>query len=71
MLLCGRRFQPSFAATYAMSMMPPHDRRYTEDWAAALEEENARRAATEARWDEEEAARQAESRGDYEASLTR
>jgi hypothetical protein len=27
--------QPSLAALYAMSMMPPHDRRYTEDRAAA------------------------------------
>ena len=63
--------QPSLAAVFAMSMVPPHDPRYTADWAAALEKDNARRAATEARWAEEEAARQEESRRAYEASLRR
>jgi predicted transcriptional regulator len=63
--------QPSIAALYAMSMVPPHDPRYTADWAAELEKDNARRAATEKRWGEEEAARQAESRRAYEASLRR
>jgi hypothetical protein len=63
--------QPSLAAVLAMSMVPSHDPRYTADWAAALEKDNARRAATETRWAEEEAARQAESRAGYEASLRR
>ena len=63
--------QPSLAAVFAMSMVPSHDPRYTADWAAALEKDNARRAATEARWAEEEAARQEESRRAYEASLRR
>ena len=63
--------QPSLAAVFAMSMVPSHDPRYTADWAAALEKDNARRAATEARWADEEAARQAESRRVYEASLRR
>jgi hypothetical protein len=65
------RSQPSMAAVFAMSMVPPHDPRYTADWAAAQKEDNVRRAATEARWAEEEAARQAESRRAYEASLRR
>ena len=63
--------QPSLAAVFALSMVPSHDPRYTADWAAALEKDNARRAATEARWAEEEAARQEESRRVYEASLRR
>jgi len=63
--------QPSLAAVFALSMVPSHDPRYTADWAAALEKDNARRAATEARWAEEEAARQEESRRAYEASLRR
>lgn len=50
-------------------MVPPHDRRHMADWAAALEEENARRAATEAWWDKEEAERRAQSRREYEANL--
>jgi hypothetical protein len=63
--------QPTIAALYALSMVPPHDARYTADWAAAQKEDNAKRAATEARWAEQEAARQAESRRAYEASLRR
>jgi predicted transcriptional regulator len=63
--------QPPIAALYAMSMVPTHDPRYTADWAAAQKEDNVRRAANEARWAEEEAARQAESRRTYEASLRR
>jgi hypothetical protein len=63
--------QPSLAMVFAMSMVPSHNPRYTADWAAALEKDNARRAATEARWAEEEEARQAESRRAYEASLRR
>ena len=63
--------QPALAALYAKSMVPLHDPRYTADWAAELEKDNARRAATEARWAEEEAAREAESRRAYEASLRR
>jgi len=63
--------QPALAVMVAMSMVPPHDPRYTADWAAELEKDNARRAATEKRWGEEEAARQAESKRQYEASLRR
>ncbi len=55
----------------AQSMAPPYDPRFSADWAAAQKEDNVRRAATEARWAEEEAARQAESRRAYEASLRR
>jgi hypothetical protein len=62
--------QPSLAAAYAMSMLPQHDRRSTADWAAAQEEDKARRAANEARWDEEEAARQAASRRSYETNAS-
>jgi hypothetical protein len=54
-----------------MSMVPPHDPRFSADWAAAQKEDNIRRAATEARWAEQEAARQAESKRAYEASLRR
>jgi predicted transcriptional regulator len=63
--------QSSLAVMVAMSMAPPHDPRYTADWAAAQKKDNVRRAANEARWAEEEAARQAESRRAYEASLRR
>jgi predicted transcriptional regulator len=63
--------QPALAVMVAQSMAPPYDPLYTADWAAAQKEDNARRAATEARWAEEEAARQAESRRRYEASLRR
>jgi hypothetical protein len=61
--------KPSMAALYATSMVPHRDARYSADWAAAQKEDNVRRAATEARWAEEEAARRAESRRAYEASL--
>ena len=63
--------QPSLAAQFALAMVPPYDPRYSANWAAAMAEDNARRAANEARWAEEEAARQAESRRVYEASLRR
>lgn len=64
--------QPLLAAVYAAMMVPQYDpRRYSADWAAAMEEDNARRAANERRWAEEEAARQAESKRVYEASLRR
>ena len=71
----GQRFawppQSSLAAAFAMSMVPMHDPHYTADWAAELEKDNVRRAANEKRWGEEEAARQAESKRQYEASLRR
>jgi hypothetical protein len=63
--------QSSLAVMVAMSMAPPHDPRYTADWAAELEKDNARRAANEARWGEQEATRQAEAKRQYEASLRR
>ena len=65
------RPQLSLAAAFAMATVPTHDPRYTADWAAAQKADNIRRAATEARWAEEEAARQAESKRQYEASLRR
>jgi hypothetical protein len=63
--------QPALAVMVAQSMAPPHDPRFSADWAAAQKEDNIRRAATEKRWAEEEVARQAESRRAYEASLRR
>jgi hypothetical protein len=47
-----QRPHPSVAAQRATSMVPQRDPRYTADWAAALVEDNARRAATEAPWAE-------------------
>jgi hypothetical protein len=52
-------------------MVPQHDPRFSADWAAALEADNVRRQQNEARWGEQEAARQAESKRAYEASLRR
>ena len=63
--------QPSIGVLYAMSMVPQRDPRYSNNWAAAVQEDNVRRAANEARWAEEEVQRQAESRRVYEASLRR
>jgi hypothetical protein len=53
------------------SSVAPVARHPGADWAAAQKEDNVRRAANEARWAEDEAARQAESRRAYEASLRR
>jgi hypothetical protein len=58
-------------ALVATAMTPPHDPRFSADWAAAREQDMARRAAAQARRAEEEEARQAESRRVYEASLRR
>jgi hypothetical protein len=63
--------QSSLAVMVAMSMAPPYDPRFSADWAAALEADNVRRQQNEARWAEEEAARQAERKRQYEASLRR
>jgi hypothetical protein len=63
--------QPSFAATYAASMVPPFDPRYSADWWKVLEQENAERAKVAERRQEEEEQRQLESRRAYEASLQR
>ena len=63
--------QVPLAVRYAMSIVPQYDPRYSADWAAALEADNVRRQQNEARWREEEAARQAASRQAYEASLRR
>jgi hypothetical protein len=52
-------------------MTPPHDLRYTGDWAAAREKEMARRAATETRRAEEAAERQVASRQAYAELLFR
>jgi predicted transcriptional regulator len=63
--------QPSLAVMIAQSMAPPYDPRFSADWAATQKADNVRRAANEARWAEQEAARQAESKRAYEASLRR
>ena len=63
--------QVPLAVQFAMSMVPQYNPRYSADWAAALEADNVRRQQNEARWREEEAARQAASRQAYEASLRR
>jgi hypothetical protein len=63
--------QPSIGVLYAMSMVPQRDPRYSADWAAAQKHDNVRRAANEAKWAEEERARQEERRRAYEASLRR
>jgi hypothetical protein len=63
--------QSSLAVMVAMSMAPPHNPRFTADWGAEVEKDNARRAETEASWAAQEATRQAESKRDYEASLWR
>jgi hypothetical protein len=52
-------------------MTPPHDPRFSADWAGAREQDRARRAAAEARRGKEEEARQAESKRAYEASMRR
>jgi hypothetical protein len=54
-----------------MSMVPQRDPRFSADWAAAQKQDNVRRAATEKRWAEEKATRQAESKRAYGASLRR
>ena len=60
------------AVLVAVSMTPAHDPRLSSgDWAQAQKEDNARRAANEARWDREEEERQVKSRHDYERSLLR
>ncbi len=53
------------------SSVAPVARHPGADWATAQKADNVRRAATEARWAEEEAARQAERKRAYEASLQR
>ena len=63
--------QAPLAALLAASMAPPPDARFTANWAAARERDQARRAAAEERWAEEEASRQVASRIAYEASLRR
>ena len=63
--------RPSMAAEFAMSMMPPYDPRYSADWAAAQKADNVKRQQNEARWGEEEEARQVASRQAYEASSPR
>lgn len=63
--------QPPLAAKLAALMTPSHDPRFSANWAAARQKDNERRATTEARWEEEEAARQEASKKAYEASLRR
>ncbi len=55
----------------AAAMTPSHDDRFTANWAAAREQDLARRAETERRRAKEEEARQAENRRAYEASVRR
>ena len=59
------------AALVAAAMTPPHDPRFTADWAAARQQDEERRAVTETRWAEEDGARQVASRKAYEARLRR
>ena len=59
------------AVAVAEAMAPPSDARFGANWAAAREQDMARRAATEARWAKDEEARQAERKRTYEASLRR
>jgi hypothetical protein len=59
------------AVVMAGSMTPPRDPRFSADWAAARERDNARRKQEEERRAEEEAEREAERRPAYEASLRR
>jgi hypothetical protein len=63
--------KPPLGALVAAAMTPPHDPRFTADWAAARQQDMARRAAAEARRAEEEASRQVASRNAYEAFLRR
>jgi hypothetical protein len=63
--------QPSLAVMVAQSMAPSYDPRFSADWSAAQKADNVRRAANEARWAADEAARHAESRRKFEASLQR
>jgi hypothetical protein len=55
----------------ANSMTPPPDARFSANWAAARERDNARRKQEEERRAKEEIAREAESKRAYEASLRR
>jgi hypothetical protein len=61
--------EPSFAATYAASMVPTFDPRYSADWWKVLERENAERAKVTQRRQVEQEAAQVASREAYEASL--
>jgi hypothetical protein len=61
--------QPSFAATYAATMVPSFDPRYSADWWKVLEQDNAERAKVTQRRQEEEEQQQLERRRAYEASL--
>jgi hypothetical protein len=61
--------QPSFAATYAASMKPSFDPRFSADWWKVLEQDNAERAAITERRIAEAEAEQVASRQRYEASL--
>jgi hypothetical protein len=59
------------AALIAAAMTPPHDPRFTADWAAARQRDEERRAATETRWAEEDGALQEAGKKVYERSLRR
>jgi hypothetical protein len=59
------------AVVLAASMTPPPDPRFSADWAAARERDNARRKQEEERRAKEEEARQVESKRAYEGSLRR
>ena len=63
--------KPSLAVRFAMAMVPQHDPRYSADWAATAKADNVRRQQNEAKWAEEEAARQTASKLAYEAALRR
>ncbi len=62
---------PEWEDSGRLAWPPPHDPRFSADWAAAREQDRARRAAKEKRWEEEEAARQEANKKAYEARLRR
>ncbi len=61
--------QPSFAATYAASMIVPGGPRYTGDWWRVKEEESKRSAEAAAAWQEQQAERDAAERRRFEQSF--
>jgi hypothetical protein len=61
----------SLAVAVATSLSPPPDPRFSADWAAARERDNAQRKREEERRLKKEAAREVARRRAYEAGLRR
>jgi hypothetical protein len=61
--------QVSIAAAYAATMSPGHDPRYSGDWWQTQKQDQERSAANAAKWEKEEAARQAEEKRRFEVSF--